>query len=163
METRYHALPAAPDEITAANIICRMLAGMGFRFYWATEGLTEEVYAFRPAEDARSIVQTVEHIWDLLHWTYRATNPVAHAKPSGAKELREGVLELIAILEDTFSKMANEQLAAIQVLKEPFWPVINGPLSDVLTHIGQIATLRRIAGSPVPDSNPFEGTPPPGK
>ncbi len=61
----------------------------------------------------------------------------------------------IAILEETFSKMDNEELAAIQILKQPFWLVINGPLSDALTHIGQIATLRRIAGSPVPDSNPI--------
>lgn len=65
-------------------------------------------------------------------------------------------------MEDMVSEMSIDDLAAIQLLKQRFWPVINGPLSDVLTHIGQIATLRRIAGSPVPDSNPFEETPPPG-
>ena len=163
MENRYHTMPATPDEITAVNIICRILAGMGFRFYWATDELTEETYAFKPCEGARSIGDTVEHIWDLLNWTVRAIDPAGKAKPSGAKQLREDTLELIAILEETFSKMDNKALAAIQILKQPFWLVINGPLSDALTHIGQIATLRRIAGSPVPDSNPFEGTPPPGK
>ena len=160
MENRYYSIPAAPDEITAVNIICRMVAGIGFRFYWATEGLTEEVYAFRPSEDARSIAETVEHIWDLLHWTYGAIDSVGKAKPNGAQELQKGVLELIAIVEDTFAKMDNKQLTAIRILEQHFWPIINGPLSDVLTHIGQISTLRRIAGSPVPDSNPFEGTPP---
>ncbi len=137
---------------------------MGFRFYWATEELTEETYAFQPCDGARSIGETVEHIWDLLNWIYRALDPAGQAKPSGAKQLREGALELIAILEERFSTMDTEELAAVQILKQhPFWLVINGPLSDVLTHIGQIATLRRIAGSPVADSNPFEGTPPSGK
>ena len=76
--------------------------------------------------------------------------------------MREATLDLIARLEEAFSEMEQEELAAIQVLKEPFWPVLNGPLSDVLTHIGQIAMMRRMAGSPVALSNPFEGTPPPG-
>lgn len=163
MENRYHALPAPPDDITAANIICRMLAGIGFRFYWATDALTKEAYAFRPGEDARSIGETVEHIWDLLNWTYGAMDPAGTAKPSGAQHMREGTLELIAILEERFSKMDKDALAALHLLDQLFWPVLNGPLSDVLTHIGQIATLRRMAGSPVPDSNPFEGTPPPGR
>ena len=163
MENRYHSIPATPDEITAVNIICRMLAGMGFRFYWATEELTEEIYAFQPCDGAWSIGETVEHIWDILNWIYRAIDPAGKAKPGGIKQLREGALELIAILEETFSKMDNEELAAIQLLKQPFWLIINGPLSDALTHIGQIATLRRIVGSPVPDSNPFEGKQPPGK
>ncbi len=93
MENRYHSMPATPDEITAVNIICRMLAGMGFRFYWATEELKEESYAFKPCEGARSIGETVEHIWDLLTWTYRAIDPAGKAKPSEAKQLREGALE----------------------------------------------------------------------
>ena len=163
MENRYHSIPPTPDEITAVNIICRMFAGMGFRFYWATDELTEEIYAFQPCEGARSIGETVAHIWDLLNWIYRAIDPAGKAKPAGAKQLREGVLELIAILEESFSKMDHEVLAAIQLLNQPFWLIINGPLSDALTHIGQIATLRRIAGSPVPASNPFNGTPPPGR
>jgi hypothetical protein len=96
MENRYHALPVTPDDITAANTICRMLAG--------------------------------------------------------------GILDLIAILEKSFSKMDKEELAGIKILNRPFWPIINGPFSDVLTHIGQISSLRRIAGSPAPDSNPFEAS-----
>ena len=155
-------MPATPDEITAVNIICRMLAGIGFRFYWATAKLSKANYAFRPCDGARSIGETVGHIWDLLNRIYKVFDPAGKVKPSEAIQLRESALELIAIIEDTFSKMNIEELAAIQLLKKSFWPVINGPISDVLTHIGQIATMRRIAGSPVFDSNPVDGTPPSG-
>ncbi|MFC1606354.1 DinB family protein [Candidatus Latescibacterota bacterium] len=163
MYGRYHSMPVIPDEISAGNIICRMLAGMGFRFYWATDELTEETYAFQPCEGARSIGETVEHIWDLLNWIYRTTGTAGKIKPSGAQHLRESTLELIAILEDAFSKMDNKELAAIHIHKHPFWLIINGPISDILTHIGQISVLRRMAGTPAPGSNPFEGTPPPEK
>jgi hypothetical protein len=160
MKNRYHSIPATPGEISAVNIVCRVLAGMGFRFYWATEQLTEKTYTFQPCEGARSIGETVEHIWDLLNWIYCAIDPKGKVKPSESKEMRESSLELIAVLEETFSKMDNEELASIKILNQSFWPIINGPLSDVLTHIGQITTLRRMVGSPVPNSNPFEGTPP---
>ncbi|MEE8525161.1 MAG: hypothetical protein V3T72_14585 [Thermoanaerobaculia bacterium] len=29
-------------------------------------------------------------------------------------------------------------------------PMLQGPISDAMTHVGQLATLRRMAGSPVP-------------
>lgn len=163
MKNRYHSMPAMPDEITAVNILCRLLAGMGFRYYWATDQLSDETYAFQAGRGTRSIAKTIEHIWDLLNWTYSAIDPSGNTKPSGSRLLRESTLVLIARLEEAFSKMDTEELAAIQILNHPFWLVINGPLSDVLTHIGQIATMRRIAGSPVPKSNPFEGMPPPGR
>ncbi|HMB92623.1 MAG TPA: hypothetical protein VKP65_17350 [Rhodothermales bacterium] len=163
MDNRYHRLPATPAEITVATVICRLLAGMGFRLYWATDELTEELYAFQPGEGARSIGETVDHIWDLLHWLYNALEPEGKTKPDGPEALRDGALELIALLEGQFSTIDKDELETIHILKEPFWPIINGPLSDVLTHIGQIATVRRLAGSPAPMSNPFEGTPPPGK
>lgn len=163
MAHRYHALPPAPDHITAANVIARILASIGFRFYWATEALTEQIYAFQPGHGTRSIEETIDHVWELLNWLYRAIDPEGKPKPEGALPLRAATLELIETLEEAFSAMDQEEVAALQILQEPFWPVLNGPLSDVLTHIGQIAMMRRLGGLPVAASNPFEGTPPPGR
>lgn len=160
MEARYHSLSDPPAEISAANIICRTLAGIGFRFHWATADLADETYAFRPCVDARSIGETVEHIWDLLEWVRQAIALNSKTRPLGARQLRLDVLERIAELEDAFAGMQSRQLASIQILGRTFWPIVNGPLADVLTHIGQISSARRLAGTPVPDSNPFEGTPP---
>ncbi len=42
----------------------------------------------------------------------------------------------------------------------PLWYLINGPLSDALTHLGQVASWRRINGNPIPGANAFYGTPP---
>jgi hypothetical protein len=40
-----------------------------------------------------------------------------------------------------------------------FWYLINGPITDVLTHIGQINSWRRIAGNPFDRISPFTGEP----
>lgn len=103
----------------------------------------------------------MEHVWDLVHWTCCAAGLEGPSKPTGASLLREGALDLIGRLQDEVSQRDESALLSIEMLGKPFWPVINGPLSDVLAHTGQIATLRRLAGVPAPDSNPFEGTPPP--
>jgi hypothetical protein len=38
--------------------------------------------------------------------------------------------------------------------------MINGPLADALTHVGQINAFRRLAGNPTPKARLFTGEPP---
>lgn len=47
--------------------------------------------------------------------------------------------------------MDDAEIAAVKVRGEhPLWILINGPLADALWHSGQVATLRRAAGNPMP-------------
>lgn len=160
MTARYRTLPHSRTPVSGARVTARLLAAIGFRLYWATEGLSADLYAYRPCDGVRSVGEILSHVWDLLSWTHAAVSPGATPKPDDVAQLREAALSLVGALEDTFSAMADTDLPSIELLGQPFWPVINGPLSDVLTHIGQIALLRRVAGVPAPESNPFEGTAP---
>ena len=60
--------------------------------------------------------------------------------------------------------MRDEEIGAIRIGSRTGpvpWPhVVNGPLADALTHIGQINVLRRANGNPVPKANVFLGRPP---
>ncbi len=38
--------------------------------------------------------------------------------------------------------------------------MLNGPISDALTHVGQVNSFRRLSGNPVYGANVFTGTPP---
>jgi hypothetical protein len=38
--------------------------------------------------------------------------------------------------------------------------MINGPISDALTHVGQVNSFRRLSGNPVSPANVFSGEPP---
>lgn len=48
----------------------------------------------------------------------------------------------------------------IRIEGHPFWHIINGPLCDALTHVGQIRYLRRLLGKQGPEANVFLGRPP---
>jgi hypothetical protein len=52
----YYRIPTYPDHLSSTSVLTRLLDGLGFRFYWATEGLRTEDYAYRPAEDTMSIL-----------------------------------------------------------------------------------------------------------
>jgi len=38
----YATIPEAPQEYTAGSVVSRMIDGLGFRYYWATEQLTDK-------------------------------------------------------------------------------------------------------------------------
>jgi hypothetical protein len=54
--------------------------------------------------------------------------------------------EMLAALRDDFG---NEMLSA-RISDKQF---LQGPLADTMTHVGQLAMLRRLAGSPVASEN----------
>ncbi len=144
-----------PDSINATGIITRLLDGLGYRFYWATEGLTDKEYAFRLSAEAMSIGEIVGHIWGLINWIWLSIYGEEFSRPKEDSLVRNSVLENLALLKKHFTEMSVDELKAIRIEKRPFWHLINGPMSDALTHVGQINILRRAAGNPTPLSNVF--------
>ena len=74
--------------------------------------------------------------------------------------VRKSVLEMTHALREALLSTSDEELAAIQIREKPFWHIVNGPISDALTHVGQINSFRRLAGNPTPKANVFVGLPP---
>ena len=54
-----------PTEFSQANIVSRMIEGLGYRYYWATKSLTEKDLNYKPSDDTRSTLQILEHIYSL--------------------------------------------------------------------------------------------------
>jgi hypothetical protein len=63
-------------------------------------------------------------------------------------------------LREYYNTLKDEELSRVTIDGNPFWYIINGPLADALTHIGQINSFRRIAGNPAPKARVFFGVPP---
>ena len=57
----YYQIPDYPEAYNAATVAARMIDGLGFRYYWATESLREEDLSFQPNEDARTVLETLDH------------------------------------------------------------------------------------------------------
>jgi hypothetical protein len=52
-------------------------------------------------------------------------------------------------------KKFDDYLASSEVVQAPLENLFQGPIADALTHVGQIAILRRLAGEPVKAENYF--------
>lgn len=157
----YYKIPAAPVTYTATTVVARLVDGLGFRYFWATEGLTEKDLSFRPSDSARTSFETLEHIYGLTQVLLNAVNKRTTPVPSpdvrySYSELREKTLSNIKAASDIL-KSSGSNLEDFDMVFErkdgkteyPFWNLINGPISDALWHVGQVVTFRRSSGNPL--------------
>ncbi len=156
----FNRIPPYPDAVSGTTMLVRLLDGLGFRFRWSTEGLSDEDYSFRPAPDCMSIEELVGHVWGLVNWVSQSVGLDGFERGDDASITRGRVLEIIHALREAFSSMSDGDLKEITIREKPFWHIINGPISDALTHVGQINSFRRLAGNPTPKASVFTGTPP---
>lgn len=98
----------------------------------------------------RSAVEILAHIGDLLVWALwmakgqHVWNPVVPATwEAEAERFFHGLQQL------------DDYLASDAPLGCSAGQMFQGPIADALTHVGQLATLRRVAGSPVRGENYF--------
>lgn len=151
----YYEIPDYPESFTAGTISARMLDGLGFRYYWATEGLRQEDLNFRPSDDARTSGETIDHIFGLSKMIVNATLKKANGTDEVLSEMtfvqkRQKTLENIKIAADILrtSKDVSEYKLIFGEREIPFWNSINGPIEDAVWHCGQVVLLRRSSGNP---------------
>lgn len=167
-ELPYKEIPSYPANYTQSTVISRMIDGLGYRYYWATENLRALDLDFKPDTLARSTFETMEHIYGLSFMILNASkNQVNHRRDPvqmTAKDLR---LATLYNLKSASAAMALvENLEELNILFEgstgrkalPFWYVLNGPLADAIYHTGQMVSFRRTSGNPMnPKVNVFMG------
>ena len=157
-ELPYYQIPDAPESYNQGAIAARMVDGLGFRYYWATEGLRSEDLQFRPGEDARSSEETIDHILGLsnviLNSALHKVNEGFDSSGMSFEQKRMMTLTNIKSAADIFRK--SDDLSEFTVVFKgkdgnrefPFWNQINGPISDAIWHCGQVVTFRRSSGNP---------------
>ena len=158
-ELPYYHIPDPPDTVSGASVLVRMVDSIGFRFRWANEGLREGDYTFRPDEQCMSIQEQTEHIWGLVNWIILSLTGDRKDRPDTFDLIRKSVLEMIVELRKLLLSMSDDDLKNARINDHSFWYLINGPVADALTHVGQINSYRRLAGNPTPDVNVFTGKP----
>ena len=168
MDTPYTTLPDPPGAAGCGAILSRLVDGIGFRYRWATEGLADADLPFTPAAGCMSLDELLRHIHALLRWILKGTAIlVDHAamEAAGGIAIRSNTLLLCRELSGWFARATDREVSQLTVRTSrgdafPFWYLVNGPLADALTHIGQVNSWRRIAGKPVPAADVFRGLPP---
>ena len=151
----YYEIPDYPETYTAGSVAARMLDGLGFRYYWATEGLNEDDLKYKPGAEARTNGETVEHILGLSKVIVNATIKKGNEGNDEVSEMaftekRQQTLVNIKTAADILRN--SEDISQYKLIfgerEFPFWNNINGPIEDAIWHCGQVVLLRRASGNP---------------
>lgn len=160
MNLPYHQLPEYPISYSEHTIVSRLIDGLGYRYYWATEGLSEDDLLHRPTPEAMSSREILDHMLTLTETILNTSNAQLNIRPetpfSGTfEDLRAITLGNLKKASDIF-KNDTRDLNDLKIIFSragktssfPFWHLLNGQIADALTHVGQIASYRRQSGNP---------------
>ena len=168
----YYVIPDAPKDFTAESVTARMIDGLGYRYFWATEDLREEDLAYKASETSRTTEETIDHVFGLSKTILNAVAGRPNVRGGDVKkevlvfaEKRKRTLENFKAASDLLQKK-DAQVGDMKIVFQrgekkseyPFWNLINGPIEDAIWHAGQLVGNRRASGNPLhPGVNVFTG------
>jgi hypothetical protein len=128
------------------ELLRHSLAALAYRATRALENAPEAFASFNGA--GRQPVEILAHMGDLFDWALSIATGSQRWNNSQplpwAEEQRRFFTSLKAF--DSF-------LASQEPLHATIEKLLQGPVADALTHVGQLAMLRRLAGSPTRGEN----------
>ena len=129
-------------------LVRHTVATLAYRGAKAMRDAPPSFATFRCAESARTPVAILAHVGDLFDWALSLVKGQQAWHDSTPLGWDAEVARFFMTL-DRFDAF----LASDVPLADSSERLVQGPIADALTHIGQIALLRRIAGSPIKGEN----------
>ena len=126
------------------EVLRHVVATVAYRGGVAVSGAPEGFAVFRVSEGVRAPGEILAHIGDLLEGSFHLLKGEMVYLTSAPLPWDEEVSRFFSA-----AKRLDELLASDAPLACPVEKLIQGPVGDALTHVGQIVLLRRVAGSPV--------------
>jgi hypothetical protein len=127
------------------------VATLAYRGGKAVRGAPPSFAEYRAAEGARTAAQILAHVGDLLDWAASLAQGGRAWNTSIPLSWDEEVARFHAALERFDAVLASDTPLGNSDEK-----LFQGPIADALTHVGQIAMLRRLAGAPIRAENYFK-------
>ena len=135
----------------ARALLRHTVATVAYRGGKAVRGAPVSFAGFRAGETARTPVQILAHMGDLFDWALSLDNGHHVWNDSPPLPWDREIARFFATLESFDAFLASDA-----PLGSPAEKLFQGPIADALTHVGQIAILRRLAGAPVKGENYFK-------
>jgi hypothetical protein len=141
-------MASASDPIR--QLLRHMVATVAYRGGKTLREAPPTFATFRAAETTRTPLELVAHISDLYAWALsisRGKQSWSPIKP----------VDWFAEVDRFFATMSefDKYLASDDPLHASADRLFQGPIADSLTHVGQLAILRRMVNSPVRGENYF--------
>ncbi|MEW6364056.1 MAG: hypothetical protein AB1714_05395 [Acidobacteriota bacterium] len=137
-------------EPEARQFLRHTLATLAYRAAKVLRDAPEGFAALTIADGSRTPCAILAHIGDLMQWALsmaRGSESWRDSPPGAWADEVQRFFATVGSLDDYLASGAPLSCASERLFQ--------GPIADALTHVGQIAMLRRIAASPVRGENYF--------
>jgi hypothetical protein len=124
------------------------VATLAYRGGKAVRGAPQSFAAFRVAPGSRTPAEILAHVGDLLDWAASMARGQQAWRNSAPLPWDQDVERFFLALTTL-----DALLAADAPLGATAEQLFQGPIADALTHVGQLAMLRRLDGTPVRGEN----------
>jgi hypothetical protein len=130
------------------SLLRHFLGAIAYRTQKALRDAPDGFGAFSAGASVRTPQELVYHMGSVLGYA-RTLFLGGVWRPPRLPTFTDEIARLHDILED-LGRLVESAEAPREVSPEQ---LLQGPLADAMTHVGQIALLRRLAGAPVPPEN----------
>ena len=131
------------------KLLNHFLAALAYRTQKALREAPEDFGAFRAGDGVRTPAELVRHMASVLGYA-RTFFVGGHYRPEPLATFSEEVQRFHEMLGLLAQHLRNGDAFLDGMTEER---LLQGPFSDAMTHAGQLALLRRLAGAPVPPEN----------
>ncbi len=138
------------QEFLSHSFLRHSLATLAYRLGKVLENPPQNFAAFKAGPSSRSAGEILAHIGDLLAWSITLAQGFEKYVEADAGSWSENVQRFYSLLETL-----DELIASNETLHAPAEKLFQGPIADALTHTGQLALMRRLAGSAIRGENYF--------
>jgi hypothetical protein len=133
------------DRHAARAILRHLAATLAYRAAKVLRDAPQGFGGFSSRPSARSPVQIVAHMGDLMTWGEHLARGEYVWRAEGSQDWKVEVRRFFERLAALDRALASEGPLPDRAAEQ----LIQGPLADALTHVGQLAILRAAAGAPV--------------
>jgi hypothetical protein len=134
-------MPIQPD--VARDTLRQLAATLAYRAAKVLRDVPPDFATYRVAPNARTAVEIVAHMGDLMRWATWLAKGEHIWKAEGSTDWDHEVDRFFTLLGEV------DGLLAASDFKGSVEKLIQGPFADALTHVGQLSMVRGAAGLPV--------------
>ena len=135
---------------TMLDLLRHTVATVAYRGGKAMRGAPAEFGGFKLTPDSPTPADIVAHLHDLFGWALQMCDGRREWRNSDPLPWQEGVDRFFSALQAFDDRLASGAPLGFDPRK-----IFQGPIADALTHVGQLAMLRRLAGCKIPGENYF--------
>ena len=127
-----------------SGLLRHTVATLAYRAEKVLRDVPDDFADLRVSPSTRTPRQIVAHLGDLMEWAERMTRGERrwqHVPSKGWGDARDRFFTSLEALDRALAEAPPESLSGEAIFQ--------GPVADALTHVGQLAMLRGMAGAPV--------------